>query len=413
MKLGIDVRWLHEAYQNAFRTPEQQSDLQLPPVEDRRPYGGLGGVGRYIKELLPPLAAHLQDAEAVLFFLDGSDAPEELVALWAGADVGTLPQNWRPKGAGWGPLGKAHRYFHQRSVARSVRDYALDLFFSPHQLVVPGPDWARGRAVTCHDLAYLEYPSFFFKNGKLPGSYKALYDALAGCERLIAVSRATAASLEASLGIPAERITVTHEGVSSALREEREPFRPGWPYLLHVGGAGPGKNLRRVVEAWQLVCDHGVDVHLILCGVVCDQVNAFVGAQRAGTIHGLHCVPSLHDCQLSALYRGAELLIFPSLVEGFGLPVIEAMACGCPVVTSKASPMEEIAGDAALLVDPYSSEEISHAVERLVPSTALRAALTERGKKRAEQFTWEKTAEQTADALYDQMNVVAGHQSAR
>jgi glycosyltransferase involved in cell wall biosynthesis len=404
MKLGIDVRWLHEAYRNALCQPEHHSDLHLPPVEGSQPYGGLGGVGRYVKELLPPLAACLHDSKAVLFFLDDSDVPEELVALWNGAEVRTLPHNWRPKGAGWGVFGRAHNYVQGRSVARRVRDCALDLFFSPHQLVIPDPDWAHHRVVTCHDLAYLEYPSFFFKNAKLPGSYRALYDALAGCERLIAVSGATAASLEESLGIPSERITVTHEGVAPAFREERKPYQPGWPYLLHVGGAGPGKNLSRVVEAWRMVCDHGVHIHLILSGVTPDQVNAFAGSQKVGTLQGLHCVPSLHDCQLNALYRGAELLLFPSIVEGFGLPVAEAMACGCPVVTSKTSPMEEVAGNAALFVDPNSTSEIVAASERIMADRALRRSLIEQGKIRARQLTWERTAERTAHILREQAN---------
>jgi glycosyltransferase involved in cell wall biosynthesis len=413
MKLGIDVRWLHEAYNNALHESEHGSDLKLPAAGAGQPHRGLGGVGRYLKELLPPLAEILHDVKAALFFLDGHDAPRELTALWGGAEVSSLPENWRPKGAGWGSFGRAHAYFGERSVARRLRPYALDLFFSPHQLVVPGPGWAARRVVTCHDLAYLEHPALFFKNGNLPGSYKALYNALAGSERLIAVSHATAASLETVLGIPAERITVTHEGVSAAFQEETEPYRPGWPYLLHVGGAGAGKNLRRVIEAWQLACDHGVSSHLILCGVTPDQVSTHVGPQKTGTLPGVHCVPPLDDCQLNALYRGAELLLFPSIAEGFGLPVVEAMACGCPVVTSKASPMEEIAGEAALLVDPHSCEEISLAVERLIGSPSLRESLVEQGRRRAGQFTWEKTAEQTAGVLRDLMTVDEGYQSAR
>lgn len=402
MKLGIDVRWLHEAYRNAIREPIQKSDLHLPPISNRHTYGGLGGVGRYLKELLPPLAALLHDANTILFFLDGHDAPEELAVLWKGAEVRTLPEGWRPKGAGWGPLGRAHAYLHERSVARRLRAYSLDLFFSPHQLVVPGLGWALRRVVTCHDLAYLERPELFFKHVDLPGSYRALYHALAGCERLIAVSHATAASLQTLLDVPEERITVTHEGVSSVFWEEIEPYRPGWPYVLHVGGAGPGKNLCRVIEAWQMLCEHGGDVRLILCGVTTDRLRDLPGAQNKAVLRGVHCVPSLDDCQLNALYRGAELLLFPSLVEGFGLPVVEAMACGCPVVTSKASPMEEIANGAALLVDPHSTQEITAAVERIIANRDIRNSLSKQGRECATQFTWEKTAERTAEVLCKQ-----------
>ncbi len=399
MKLGIDVRWLHEAHINAASKDRYPEELNVPSPSGADSSGGLGGVGRYLYELLPRLASILNEAEAVLFFLEGTEPPGEILKLWPEAEGAFLSRNWRPKGGSFGPLWRLTRCFQGRAENASVRRFGLDVFFSPHQLVVPGRLWAEKRIVTCHDLAYLEYPELFFKDGEFPGSYAALYQALSNCEKILAVSAATASSLQNNLEVPAERIIVTPEGVALLFREEGIPFSPGWPYFLFLGGVGPGKNLKGTLLGWKLARTMDVDSHLVLVGVKRDSIADLLGTLRSNDAECVHCIEAPDDYQLRALYIGAVALLMPSIVEGFGLPVIESMACGCPVITSTNSPMEGITGDAAILVDPYDSSQIAEAVVKIMHDGELRATMSDKGRNIAEGYTWERTASLTADAI--------------
>ncbi len=400
MNLGIDVRWLHEAYLNAHAALVEQAELDIPGASPGKT-GGLGGIGRYLCELLPRLARELQEAKTTLFFLDGSELPEELASLWPGASLSSLPGRWRPKGAAWGPLWKIFHQYHQTTAQHALKDLDLDIFFSPHQLMVPDESWARVRLVTCHDLAYMQHPDLFFGGDRIPGSYESLYERLAGCERILAVSRKTAAALQDLLGIQEQKIVVIHEGVTELFREEGEVFSPEWPYVLHIGGSGPGKNLRAVVDGWRLARDNMQELHLVLAGARRDEVASLLQSRGVLDDEAIHCSAMLDDGQLRALYQGAELLLMPSIVEGFGLPVLEAMACGCPVITSRSSPMEEFAGEAAIFIDHRSPEQLAYAVGRIRNDPGKRRDMREMGQAVASKYTWEKTAHRTARVIVE------------
>ena len=219
---------------------------------------------------------------------------------------------------------------------------------------------------------------------------------------VLTISEATRQDVIRHLGVPAERVHTVHSAI------DHERYRPvdrrlvAGPYVVVVGTEHPRKNLGRVLEAFaQLKRDpRHRGLKLVKVG----------GPGKAEWDYRRETERRLRDLGLGdevvftgripdedvvALYSGARCLVFPSLYEGFGFPVLEAMACGCPVVTSTSSSLPELAGDAALLVDAYDPAAIAAAMRRLVEDDALRRELRERGLRRAAEFTWERTARET------------------
>lgn len=208
--------------------------------------------------------------------------------------------------------------------------------------------------------------------------------AAAGSDHVITVSRFTALQVEQLLGVEAERITVVHHGVRSAAAGEaarRENI------ILHVGAIQRRKNLVRLVSAFEKL-DPGWE--LVLAGSAGfgagEILKAIEGSPRRDRIRVLGFVG---DRRLAQLYASARIFAFPSLDEGFGMPVLEAMAAGVPVVTSNRSALPEVAGDAALLVDPEDGEAIAEALRRLTRDETLRQDLIQRGLERARGFRWD------------------------
>jgi len=235
--------------------------------------------------------------------------------------------------------------------------------------------------VTVHDLAVLRHPEYFTTWTRLYGR-SLLVRVLRSADRVLAVSEFTKREVTALAGVPPDRIRVAHNAASDA-------FGPDGPadegeYVLAVGTLEPRKNLPRLIEATRRL---GVELRV-------------AGARGWGGVEvaddaGVRWLGRPSDEELATLLRGALCLAYPSLYEGFGIPVLEAMHCGTPVVTSAGSAMEEVAGDAAELVDPRDVASIAAGIERaLARRDALRAA----GLARAPRFTWAATAEATAAA---------------
>jgi glycosyltransferase involved in cell wall biosynthesis len=225
---------------------------------------------------------------------------------------------------------------------------------------------------TVHDVALLRYPEAFPAWHRHSGRI-ALRRAVRSADAIVAVSAFTRDELGALLGVPADRVRVVGNGVDSV-------FVPGGPtasgdYVLAVGTLEPRKNLSRIVEA-----SHLAEVELRV-----------VGAQGWGGVTVPGWVGRADDQELAALYRGARCLVFPSLYEGFGIPVLEAMACGTPVVTSRGGATEEVAGGAAVLVDPLDAASIAAGIGE---AERRRAELVARGRERAGEFTWEHVADE-------------------
>jgi glycosyltransferase involved in cell wall biosynthesis len=196
------------------------------------------------------------------------------------------------------------------------------------------------------------------------------------------------------LGISEDRIRVTPLAASPELAPV--PVRPANPYFLYVGNLEPRKNLERLIEAFARVPSKDHQLRIVgnrwYHGDAAEQKARSLGLD--GRVRFLGYVPRR---DLSGLFSGATALVYPSLLEGFGLPIVEAMACGAPVITSNNSSMREVAGDAAVLVDPRDVREITEAMARVAEDSGLRKELSARGLKRAAEFSWKRTAELTMD----------------
>ncbi len=261
----------------------------------------------------------------------------------------------------WYPVGLGRR-------ARS-----LDVL---HCTTFRGPVGARVPTVlTVHDLAILRAPEAFPRWHRLYGR-AGLTRVLRAADAIVAVSEFTRAETVELAGVPVERITVVPHGVDDVFSPEG-PAAAG-DYVLAVATLEPRKNLARAIEA-----AHAAEVELRV-----------VGARGWGGVEVDGWVGEIPDAELAALYRGARCVLYPSLYEGFGLPVLEAMACGTPVVTSLGTAMEEVVGEAAVLVDPLDVEAIAIGIG---DALARRAELTALGLERARAFTWRRAADAVAE----------------
>jgi len=269
------------------------------------------------------------------------------------------------------------------SLARALRGLTRnDLFFSPGYntpLFCPCP-----YVFTIHDLSHIYFP----ENGRpLVRLYYATVMKRA-CRRaalILTVSEFSRGQIVQWSGVPAEKVRNVGCGVDPAYQPEGDLYGLPFPYLLCVSNRRPHKNEFRVLEAFEKA---GLDprIHLVFTGEPTGDLKRFLLAH--GMSPRVDFVGVVPEAKLPSLYRGSEALVFPSLFEGFGLPVLEAMACGTPVVTANATALPEVAGDAALLVDPTSVEQIAGAIEQVVNDTSLRQQLRERGLARAAQFSW-------------------------
>jgi glycosyltransferase involved in cell wall biosynthesis len=255
--------------------------------------------------------------------------------------------------------------------------------------------------VTVHDLGPLTHPQYFAK-ARPWLTQRALQQAVDRASFIVAVSGATAASVEELAGVSLrDRLTIIPEGVNgefferedlACLADLRDLPEIGVPYFLWTGSLNPRKNLGVVVCAFEAVAGE-VPHHLVLAGGLgWDSQPALSSIENSAVRDRIHRPGFVTDAQLRALYQGAAGFIYVSLLEGFGLPILEAMASRCPVITSNVSSMPEVAGDAALLVDPTNHVDVAEAMLRVAVDEPLRAELSLRGQERAQAYRWENCA---------------------
>jgi glycosyltransferase involved in cell wall biosynthesis len=268
-----------------------------------------------------------------------------------------------------------------------------DLFFSPGYNT---PLFCGSPFVfTIHDLGHIYCPEISRPPVHL---YYAtvMKRACRRAARILTVSEFTRKQIIEWSGVPQERVLNVGCGVDSTYQPKGDSYGLPFPYFLSVSNRRRHKNEFRIVEA---LANAGLDprIHLVFTGEpVADLVRCIEAHQLCSRVDFVGVVP---EAKLPSLYRDAEALIFPSLYEGFGLPILEAMACGTPVVTANTTAMREVAGDAALLVDPTSVEQIARAMERIVSDTSLRLQLREKGRTRAAQFSWIDTASRVREVF--------------
>ena len=265
--------------------------------------------------------------------------------------------------------------------------------------------------VTIHDIGPLTHPQFFSRSFPELMTASLLTAVKRGAD-MICVSETTAQSVQNYLNRDlGEKIRVIHEGVSelffdappAAEEAEVAALLPGnAPFLLVAGSASPRKNLQRVIEAFDLAAPH-IPHHLVMTGGVHWDFQPMLDRlERSPFKHRIHRVGYISEEKLRGLYHRASIFLYLSLMEGFGLPLLEAMASGCPILASNLSSMPEIAGGAACLVDPHDAEAIAQGMVKLAEDRAYANELVEKGKARAKQMTWRACAHRTVE-VYREM----------
>ena len=318
----------------------------------------------------------------------------------------------------WTP---SHNRFEQLALPLELLAVGCDVLHSPDFIPpfraprLPGRKRLR-RIITVHDLTFLRYPQFLTADSRRYYS-RQIARACEMADRILADSRATQSDLIELLDVPADKISVVwlapdarfQPWAASRVRQRLDQLGLPANYLLFVGTFEPRKNVAGLLEAYRLLADRDPALpQLVLSGRrgwLFDETIARIEA--LGLRDRVVFLEAPGDDDLVALYNGAAALVLPSHYEGFGLPVLEAMSCGAPVVISNRGSLPEIAGDAALTVnDPDDAEALAVAVERVLHDAALRDQLRRRGLQRAAEFSWERCARETL-AEYDAVVALA------
>ncbi len=264
------------------------------------------------------------------------------------------------------------------------------------------------RVVTIHDLVPLVMPQTCACSVQSQVTHRTLVRLVAKrAAHIIADSDCTRRDVIEHYGVSPDRVSTVYLAASDAFRpvedpnqlqNVREKFELPERFILYVGTLEPRKNLVRLIGAYRRAMPSLGDVPLLIGGGLGWKYEEILGAAKdpclAGRVRLLGRIP---DEDLPALYSLATVFVFPSLYEGFGLPVVEAMACGCPVITSRTSSLPEVAGDAAVLVDPLDEDEIARAMVDVVSQEGLRRALSNKGLAQAAQFSWRRCAQETLE----------------
>ncbi|HEY7061965.1 MAG TPA: glycosyltransferase family 1 protein [Chloroflexota bacterium] len=350
-----------------------------------------GGISRYIYHLLAQLRTLPSDDEFSVFVgrlpVDGALAPTPRFRLRA---VG-LPTE-RPA---------VRILWEQALQPAALRQASVDLL---HSLAFVQPVLWRGPSVVSFmDLSFLRFPRAFNRGNRLYLATMARA-AVRRADHLLAISEHTRQDLIRLLGAAPERVTVTYCGVDGAFRPldaaEVRAYRErrGLPerFLLYVGTLEPRKNVPRLLEGYALLRARGPAPPLVLAGARgwgLTGLDARVAALGLGdSVRFLGYVPT---AELPLCYNAASVFVYPSLYEGFGLPPLEALACGTPVVASNASSLPEALGDAALLVDPRDTAGLAAALAAVLADEPLRERLRAAGFAQVQRFSWGRMAEQT------------------
>jgi glycosyltransferase involved in cell wall biosynthesis len=350
------------------------------------------GIGTYIRNLLRQLARLDHDTEYVL------------LCRQMDLDVGgQLGPNFRtvlePS-----PNYSLREQLHVPWVLRRERP---DVYHAPHYVLPAG---VRCRSVvTIHDCIHLMFPQYL--PSKLAHVYAkgSMWSAARKANRILTVSEASKRDILRFFDVRPDKVAVIYNAIderflapADAERMDlvKQRYQLDHPFVLYVGNIKPHKNIERLIDAFGRARSRGCpdDVKLVIIG---DEISKYPGLRQSVHKHKLDKHVRFLGFQpmetLAAFYRLARAFVFPSLYEGFGLPPLEAMACGTPVVTSNVSSLPEVAGDAALLVDPYDAEAIAAGICQALTDEPLRTELIARGYERARSFSWAQSVKKIHD----------------
>ena len=353
------------------------------------------GIGTYIRNILMELSRLDRDTEYVVLC-----RPDDIES----GDV--LGRNFRmvPETA------PTYSVAEQFKIPLSLAREGVRLVHEPHYVL---PPLVQCRSVvTIHDCIHLMFPEYLPNRLAYYYAKGSMWAASRKSDRILTVSEASKRDILRFFDVPPEKVVVIYNAIderflapADAERMElvKQRYQLDHPFVLYVGNIKPHKNIERLIAAFGRArerCDEGLK--LIIIG---DEISKYPALRQQVHKHKLDKHVRFLGFQpmetLAAFYRLARAFVFPSLYEGFGLPPLEAMACGAPVVTSNVSSLPEVAGGAALLVDPYDEGAIAGGIERAVTDDALRAELIEKGKQRARTFSWKQSVQRIHEIYMD------------
>ena len=354
------------------------------------------GSGEYCFELLLNLNKLDKENNYIIYLpqAPSSDLPKE-------------SSNWRYKIVRprkmWTLLGLSLEFLFKRSKP--------DVFFSPtHYLPILPP---KNSASSILDVSYLRFPELF-KRSDLQQLTIWTKFSIKKAKKIFTISQASKDDIIKEYGVSEEKVVVTYPGIKSEIRIPKseinskftmqnskvlkEKYGISGDYILFVGTLQPRKNIVKLVEAFSRL--RKKDIKLIVVGTKGWQYEEILQAPKKFNIQNkVKFLDNVTDEDLPAFYKNALCFVLPSLYEGFGLPVLEAMRYGCPVLTSNASSLPEAGGDAAIYVDPLDVNDITKNLELIINNEKLRKKLVEKGYEQVKKFSWEKTARETLNAL--------------
>lgn len=358
----------------------------------------LRGVGAYLRALIRAVERETDDVHYLLAW----QAPKALEPLLASVNIPRertllLPRPHRPAQVYW--------LYNEAILRYGLVRFRPKVFLAPDfNGLVQNPFGST--VAVLHDLTELKLRTSSASNLSEQASlwrWQAYYRKLRAAEHILTISESVKRDAAQLLNIPETRMEVVYHGLDQdrfqAVRGGDYAERP--PYFVNIGGRNPNKNQTNIVAGFAEIAHEHPDVHLYFAGPWQKSDLAWLEQQAAahqltGRIQHLGYVP---DDAMTSLYSHALGFVFPSLEEGFGLPVLEAMACGTPVITSNRSSLPEVAGDAGLLVNPQDAPAIGAAMKQLVTDEALRQDLRAKGLARARTFTWQRTAQKTLEIM--------------
>jgi glycosyltransferase involved in cell wall biosynthesis len=356
------------------------------------------GIGTYIRNLLRQLARLDRNTEFVVLC-----RPEDREGL------ASLGENFRPVAE----TAANYSVTEQVAIPLAVRREGVTLFHAPHYVL---PPLIRCRSVvTIHDCIHLMFPQYLPNKLALAYARTSIGMAARRATRVMTVSESSKRDILRYVDTEPDKIDVIYNAYDERFgvepREEdvvrvRERFPLHDEFVLYAGNVKPHKNVERLIQAFDLVRKRGLD-HLKLV-IIGDEVSKYAALRRAVHKHQLHkyvrFLGYLPEETLAVMYRLAGVFVFPSLYEGFGLPPLEAMASGTPVVTSNVSSLPEVAGDAAILVDPYEPAAIADGIATVLTDETIRRSLRAKGIERARQFSWESSVRRVREIYGEASN---------
>lgn len=288
-----------------------------------------------------------------------------------------------------------------------MKNRSLDVFFTPsHYLPLFAP---KKSVVSILDVSYIYFPELFKKKDLIQLKKWTEYSANKS-RKILTISSSSKSDIINEYRVSEDKVEVIYPGINTSLgtgntlkmEDIEKKFGIKSKYILFVGTIQPRKNIKRLIEAYSKI---DTEVSLVIVGRRGWQYEEILNAPEAfGVKEKVNFLENVSDEDLPSLYKNAEFFILPSLYEGFGIPVLEAMNYGIPVITSKVSSLPEVGGDAALYIDPENVSDIASKMEKLLKDNDLRQELIRKGKKQMEKFSWENSATQTLKVLEEVAN---------